>query len=541
MTKSTRAAKYISVVPETNGKKRKLAHEPESPRRKKLRTAPLSQGPLNQLPTLRSDAPSALFVHGGGEAGQLGLGPDVLEEISRPRLHQKFQELGVGIQCLAAGGMHSLLVDSRGKIWSWGVNEQFALGRETENVVGTDADELESTPATVSGLDDFTAVSASAGDCISVVTSKEGQLRAWGAFRREDGSSSFDGDSSGRSVRPQSYPSLSKEKICQVKCGANHVLALSTDGHVFTWGFGTRGELGRKEQHHTSSLKPERLFLRNIVTIGTGSHQSFAVDSNGLVYGWGLNHMYQLGLSAKRIGPDTSVFVPTLIDSLHPSLHGRARVIAIEGGEFHTIFLFDNGKVYGCGRCDDSAIGLAKDHPAMIAVQQKYEEELPSLREGQSKKYGCPIDDAQLKRPVVDLHIREPARIAFPPSPTEEDPAPTLPPFDQGYSSTKIATISAGLRYSLACSTEGILYAWGVGTTAQLGLGKEESVETPVRVRSNGLKEYSAVGADAGGQHVLVRSNPLFSRFQRFQCSCQNRCSATRTSFAAAAASPRIS
>lgn len=521
MTKSTRAAKYISVVPETNGKKRKLAHEPESPRRKKLRTAPLSQGPLNQLPTLRSDALSALFVHGGGEAGQLGLGPDVLEEISRPRLHQKFQELGVGIQCLAAGGMHSLLVDSRGKVWSWGVNEQFALGRETENVVGTDADELESTPATVSDLDDFIAVSASAGDCISVVISKEGQLRAWGAFRREDGSSSFDGDSSDRSVQPQSYPSLSKEKICQVKCGANHVLALSTDGHVFTWGFGPRGELGRKEQHHTSSLKPERLSLRNIVTIGTGSHQSFAVDSNGLVYGWGLNHMYQLGLSAGRIGPDTSVFVPTLIDSLHPSLHGGARVIAIEGGEFHTIFLFDNGNVYGCGRCDDSAIGLAKDHPAMIAVQQKYEEELPSLREGQSKKYGCPIDNPQLKRPVVDLHIREPARIAFPPSLTEEDPAPTLPPFDQGYSSTKIATISAGLRYSLACSTEGILYAWGVGTTAQLGLGKEESVETPVRVRSKGLKEYSAVDADAGGQHVLV--------------------SATRTSFAAAAASPRIS
>ncbi|KAK0213693.1 RCC1/BLIP-II [Armillaria fumosa] len=451
----------------------------------------------------RKNAPSALFVHGGGEAGQLGLGPDVLEEISRPRLHQKFQDLGVGIQCLAAGGMHSLLVDSRGGVWSWGANEQFVLGRETENVLGTDADELESTPATVSGLHGFTAVSASAGDCISVVIRKEGQLRAWGAFRREDGSLGFDGDSSDRSVQPQSYPSLSKEMICQVKCGSNHVLALTTDGHVFTWGFGTRGELGRKEQHHTSSLKPERLSLCNIATIGAGSHH------------------------AERIGPDTSVFAPTLIDSLHPSLHSGARVIAIEGGEFHTIFLFDNGSVYGCGRCDEYAIGLAKDHPAMIAVHQKYEEELPSLREGLSKKYGCPIDDPQLKRLVVDLHIREPARIVFPPSPTEEDPAPTLPPFDQGYSSTKIATISAGLRYSLACSTEGILYAWGVGSTAQLGLGKEESVETPVRVRSKGLKEYSAVGADAGGQHVL--------------CSCQNRCSATRIRFAAAAASPRTS
>ncbi|KAK0187458.1 regulator of chromosome condensation 1/beta-lactamase-inhibitor protein II [Armillaria mellea] len=134
-------------------------------------------------------------------------------------------------------------------------------------------------------------------------------------------------------IQLQSYPSLSKEKICQVKCGANHVLALTTDGHVLTWRFGTHGELRRKEQqHHTSSLKPERPSLGNIVTIGAGSHQSFAVDSSSLVYGWGLNHMYQLGLGTKRIGPDTSIFVPTLIDSLHPSLHGGARVIAIDGG-----------------------------------------------------------------------------------------------------------------------------------------------------------------------------------------------------------------
>ncbi|KAK0462924.1 regulator of chromosome condensation 1/beta-lactamase-inhibitor protein II [Desarmillaria tabescens] len=364
-TKSTRAAKYVSVVPETNGKKRKLAHEPESLQPKET-----------------------LFVHGGGESGQLGLGPDVLDEISRPRLHQKFQKLGVGIQCLAVGGMHSLVVDSKGQVWSWGANDEFALGRETENVAGIDADELESTPAIVSGLDGFTAVSASAGDCISVVISKEGQLRAWGTFRTEDGLLSFDGDPShpAKTVWPQSYPSLTKEKICQVKCGASHVLALTTEGYVFTWGFGGRGELARKEQHHTSSLKPERLSLRNIVTIGAGSHQSFAVDSNGLVYGWGLNHMYQLGLSAGRIGPDTSVFVPTLVDSLHPSLHGGARVIAIECGEFHTIFLFDNGEVYGCGRCDEYAIGLAKDHPAMIAVQEKYEEELPFAPGGAIKE-----------------------------------------------------------------------------------------------------------------------------------------------------------
>ncbi|KAK0186924.1 hypothetical protein F5146DRAFT_1003917 [Armillaria mellea] len=91
---------------------------------------------------------------------------------------------------------------------------------------------------------------------------------------------------SAKVFRLQSYLLLSKEKICQVKCGANHVLVLTTDRHVLIWGFGTCGELGHKEQHHTSSLKPERPSLSNIVTIGARSHQSFAVDSSGLPTWW---------------------------------------------------------------------------------------------------------------------------------------------------------------------------------------------------------------------------------------------------------------
>lgn len=50
------------------------------------------------------------------------------------------------------------------------------------------------------------------------------------------------------------------------------------------------------------------------------------------------------------------------------------------------------------------------------------------------------------------------------------------------------------------------MYAWGVGTAAQLGLGKDvESAATPTRVRSKTMKEYVVLEVDAGGQHALVR------------------------------------
>ncbi|KAF8877955.1 regulator of chromosome condensation 1/beta-lactamase-inhibitor protein II [Mucidula mucida] len=445
-----------------------------------------------------STAPTTLFVHGAGGSGQLGLGPDVVDEVARPRLHSKFTE---GIQCLAAGGMHSLLIDRNGQLWSWGSNDDLALGRRTENVPDMEPDELEATPLPVEGLSDVIAVDADAGDCMSVVLGSQGEIRVWGTFRAEDGSTSFDGDPTHppKVLVPQIYPALARHRICQVKCGASHILALTTDGHVFTWGFGLRGQLGRMEHHATTSLTPETLSLGRIVLIGAGANQSFAVDKDGVVFAWGLNHMHQLGLNSN----EESVLMPTAIGPLNPRHHGGAKVIAIECGEFHTLFLLSNGELWGCGRCDEHALGLAPTHPSMLHVQQMHQNELPAIRARLADKFACSIDDPQIAHPKIDLHIREPVRIAFPPPPMDSDPTPSLPV--DGFSETKIVSVSCGPRYSVACSEEGTLYAWGVGITAQLGLGPNaEIAETPTRVRSKGLKEYIAQEVSAGGQHVLV-------------------------------------
>lgn len=69
------------------------------------------------------------------------------------------------------------------QLWSWGSNDDLALGRATDNVIGMEPDELEATPALVEGLGEFIAVSADAGDCMSVVLGSQGQIRVWGTFR----------------------------------------------------------------------------------------------------------------------------------------------------------------------------------------------------------------------------------------------------------------------------------------------------------------------------------------------------------------------
>jgi regulator of chromosome condensation len=101
-----------------------------------------------------------------------------------------------------------------------------------------------------------------------------------------------------------------------------------------------------------------------------------------------LNANRQCGISLDR--PEANediVTVPTQIDALHPDNHGGHRVVQISGGEFHSLFLFDNGEVWGCGRNDAHELGLSDDHPAQDEVKERSKE----IHEEKQKV----IDDAQ--------------------------------------------------------------------------------------------------------------------------------------------------
>lgn len=310
---------------------------------------------------------------------------------------------------------------------------------------------------------------------------------------------------------PRPLHGLEKVKFSAVACGEDHVLALSLQGHVWSWGNGQQSQLGRRviERRKLNALSPSKLALRKIAAIGCGSYHSFAVDDQGKVYAWGLNTFGQLGLETV----EDQVVEPLVVEALLPEKHDGAKVVQIDAGSHFSLFLFDNGQVWGTGRCDGNELGLGDDHPAKVQLIKEREawaaEREVQLQE-EMKQYEAKM---QAKK---DAHIGTEG--AFAGVLSAEDLPPTRGPPPDEYltepvhipipDDLPISQISAGPRYSVVVARNGQAYSWGLGQNSELGQGDEETVETPTVLRSKALRGAVSLSASAGGQHAILLTLP---------------------------------
>ncbi|TDL29218.1 RCC1/BLIP-II [Rickenella mellea] len=436
---------------------------------------------VNKLPVPPAHGlpPNQIFAWGAGNFGQFGMGPNNSGEFDKPKknpwVEKKIEDGGfgderAGIEAIAAGGMHTMFIDEKGTIWTCGVNDDAALGRITKDVPDPanednylNAEILTSIPHPLQTLvnEGFRAVSIAAGDSISAAVSTTGELRVWGSFRANEGSLGFSSGSKHQWLPAPilHLPTRYGEKVASVSAGNNHLVVLTTHGHVYTWGTGEQGQLGRKilERSKIHGTTPEKVTLhlrtRRAVVVGAGNYASFAVDDEGDVWGWGLNSMGQTGTGYGNPEDDQVVPQPRIVEGLGKEDLGGATVVQVAGGEHHTIFLTSDGRVFACGRSNGGQLGLPDDHPA--------------LKNNDSGMV----------------------------------PTATLVPFPD--TDDPVVHISAGTHNNLAVTAKGALYAWGEGNQGELGIGDETNAKQPTVVVRREGGSWKAISAACGGQHSL--------------------------------------
>jgi alpha-tubulin suppressor-like RCC1 family protein len=99
-------------------------------------------------------------------------------------------------------------------------------------------------------------------------------------------------------------------KFKHVSTGRNHVAAVTTDGRVVTWGNPDNGKLGHAEKTADKEYKPKNyadraevdivngeLEGKEIVAVECGFNVTVALSSDGEVYSWGFGGEGSLGHS----------------------------------------------------------------------------------------------------------------------------------------------------------------------------------------------------------------------------------------------------
>ena len=258
------------------------------------------------------------------------------------------------IQEIACGEEHSLMLDSKGRVWSCGDNSYGQLGHSlTEKIIDM--------PKIIKLDNKFTDIKTSNNTNFAI--SDEGNLFMWPTLSKTMSIVST----------PIKLMIDSNLKVNSISCGYNFVLINTINGLVYSFGKSNAfGQLGHGDTKHRN--KPtliEYFSTRNIKVdqIGCGFKHCIAKTSYGKVYSWGLGNKGQLATKFSNN-------VPCLIEYFN-----LQKINHIAAGFCSSYFMTDELKLYVSGGNSNY------QEPILI----NYEERNPELVEG-------------IKHPLIKIH-----------------------------------------------------------------------------------------------------------------------------------------
>ena len=129
--------------------------------------------------------------------------------------------------------------------------------------------------------------------------------------------------------------------VVDIETGDNHAIAVTVEGHLYTWGTGWA--IGHGGDDYTQCLVPTRVTGGGIedtvvVQVAAGAHHTLALTASNELYAWGRGSSGQLGHGEKE-----HLAVPRVVD-------GIGAVAGMAGGGGHSLVITEEGRVlaFGC-------------------------------------------------------------------------------------------------------------------------------------------------------------------------------------------------
>nr|XP_038967977.1 serine/threonine-protein kinase Nek9 isoform X1 [Rattus norvegicus] len=309
---------------------------------KRPRSSTVTEAPIAVVTSRTSE----VYVWGGGKST-----PQKLDVIKS----------GCSARQVCAGNTHFAVVTVEKELYTW-VNMQG--GTKLHGQLGHGDKASYRQPKHVEKLQGKAIHQVSCGDDFTVCVTDEGQLYAFGSDYY--GCMGVDKVSGPEVLEPMQLNFFLSNPVEQVSCGDNHVVVLTRNKEVYSWGCGEYGRLGldSEEDYYT----PQRVDVPKaliIVAVQCGCDGTFLLTQSGKVLACGLNEFNKLGLNQCMSGiinheayhevPYTTSF--TLAKQL-----SFYKIRTIAPGKTHTAAIDERGRLltFGCNKCGQLGVGNYK-------------------------------------------------------------------------------------------------------------------------------------------------------------------------------------
>jgi hypothetical protein len=185
-------------------------------------------------------------------------------------------------------------------------------------------------PRLLQDLRSKVVVSVSANEYYTACITKTGEVFTWGKGKY---GRLGHGDKSDQET-PKRVEALVGVKATMVSCGDRHTAVCTEDGHMYTFGKGKEGQLGRGDtEDEYSPALVQALVGKHITQVQCGYARTMALTSSGYVFTWGSAEFGVLGHGNVKL---KCFSFPCLVEGLR-----EHSVVQISTGHCHCAVLLD--------------------------------------------------------------------------------------------------------------------------------------------------------------------------------------------------------
>jgi alpha-tubulin suppressor-like RCC1 family protein len=245
----------------------------------------------------------------------------------------------------------------------------------------------------------------------------------------------------------------------QITCGGYHTAAVKTDGTLWTWGINANGQLG----DFTTSTKsvPSTTFIGGTDwrQVSANIESTAAVKTDGTLWTWGLASNGQLGTNDTTIrSTPTTTFV------------GGTNWKEVSVGGLHMAAIKTDGTLWTWGLGSSGQLGTNNTSIISTPVTTFVGgTDWKQVSSGNSHTVAIKTDGT-----LWTWGLGSNVRLGTNDSTTRSTPTTTF------VGGTDWKQVSSGNSHTAAIKTDGTLWTWGLGTSAQLGINDNTSRSTPV-------------------------------------------------------------